>query len=146
MKRSNWLLIGLVVGCLTIVPLLGCVGVSQSEFEALQSEYEAVNQDLTEIKEVYPPKNFPDAGALETWLSEQQNPPKAADAGLWYKHARDLQESAARDGYMISACISGPDDEGYYYVWCVAVLKDNSYYEWDPDTDEIYFLGDVRYF
>ena len=42
MKRSKCLLIGLGVVCLAIIPLTGCIGVSQSEYEALQANYEAL--------------------------------------------------------------------------------------------------------
>ena len=48
MKRFSWCLIGLVGVCLIVVPLAGCVGVSQSEYEALQADYEAVKQELVE--------------------------------------------------------------------------------------------------
>jgi hypothetical protein len=34
-----------------MIPLTGCMGIPQSEFEA-------VSQELAEIKEVYPPRDF----------------------------------------------------------------------------------------
>ncbi len=50
MKHFKWLLIGLVVACLVTVPLVGCVGVSQSEFEALQAECEALQAENASLK------------------------------------------------------------------------------------------------
>lgn len=47
MKRFNWLLIGLVVLCLAVVVLAGCV--SKSEFEALQGEYTALLQEKASL-------------------------------------------------------------------------------------------------
>jgi len=45
MKRFNWWLIGLVAVCLSMIPLAGCMGVSQSKYEALQAEYEALEAE-----------------------------------------------------------------------------------------------------
>jgi len=41
MKRFNWLLIGLLILTLVMILLVGC-GVPQSDYEALQSDYEAL--------------------------------------------------------------------------------------------------------
>ena len=90
MKRLNWVLIGVVVFCLAIIPLLGgCV--SKSEFDALQAkyatltqekvglegelgklqtDYTVVSKELTEIKKVYPPKDFASYSALSEWSSK----------------------------------------------------------------------------
>lgn len=132
----------------------------ENNYSSLQFDHEGLAQCLAEAKDErnalqdklgvleskYPPRLFKDASELESWLAEQPNPPKARDAVILFKHARDLQKVAAEDGYIISASINGPDEEGCYYVWCSAVLADHSYYEWDPDTDELYFVMDVRYF
>jgi hypothetical protein len=49
MKRLNWGLIGVVILCLAIVPLLGgCV--PKSEYEALQAEHAALVQENTSLK------------------------------------------------------------------------------------------------
>jgi len=49
MKRFNWWLIGLVAVCLSMIPLTGCIGVPQSEFEALQAEYEALQAEQASL-------------------------------------------------------------------------------------------------
>jgi len=139
----------------------------QEDYTALESELQSTNQELSELREEnsnlqneitllennltslenkYPPRLFKDVSELEDWLVKQPNPPASQDAIMLFKHARDLQSAAAKDGYIISADFEGPDEEGLYYVWCSAVLEDYSYYYWDPDTDNISFLMDVRYF
>ena len=50
MKRFNWLLIGLIVLCLATVPLAGCTGVSQSEYEALQADYDELNTNYAAVE------------------------------------------------------------------------------------------------
>jgi len=48
MKRFNWLLIGLVVLCLAMVPLAGCV--SKSKYEALREDYEVLQEDKASLE------------------------------------------------------------------------------------------------
>ena len=48
MKRFNWLLVGLVVLCLLIISLTGCV--SKSEYEALQADYQVLQDENTTLK------------------------------------------------------------------------------------------------
>ena len=172
MKRFNWLLTGLMILCLAMVLLAGCV--PKSEYEALQAEhatlmqentslkgklaeaqsdltnaqadYEAASKELAEIKQVYPLKYFPDANALAKWLSTQPEYPEASDTILWYQHALELQKAAARDGYIISAFLLDRAASGKYEVFCYAVLEDNSLYWWDPDVAEIRYWLDVNSF
>ncbi len=48
MKRFNWLLIGLLVLCLAMVSLVGCV--SKSEYEALQAEHATLVEENSSLK------------------------------------------------------------------------------------------------
>ena len=48
MKRFNWLLIGVIVFSLAVLPLAGCV--SKSEYEALQAEHASLMQENTSLK------------------------------------------------------------------------------------------------
>ena len=52
MKRFNWLLVGFMVLCLAIIPLAGC-GISKSEHEALQTDYEALQGENATLAEEY---------------------------------------------------------------------------------------------
>lgn len=69
MKRFKWLLIGLVVVCLTMISLAGCIGVPQSEFEALQAEHEALQVKQASLMA----ENTSVKGQLETVQSDLTN-------------------------------------------------------------------------
>jgi len=117
----------------------------KADYNSLQTDYGIVEKKLSEIAEVYPVKNFPNAEVLEAWLAEQPNPPKSVDAILWLFHALQLQEKALEDGYIINVEIISAHYR-YYTVLCTAILEDNSYYYWDPETDEIYYWLNVTHF
>lgn len=48
MKRFNWLLVVLVVLCLAMIPLAGCI--SKSKYEALQAEQATLLEENTSLK------------------------------------------------------------------------------------------------
>ena len=165
MKRSNWLLIGLLVLCLAIIPLAGC-GVPQSEYEALQGEnatlveentslkaelvgvqsdlakaqadYEAASNELAEIKEVYPPRDFSSLSELQDWLLENDvsERPAAQFVEGAYLKALEIQEDALKDGYIVSAWIDYYPDTEEFYINCTAVA-DGNVWMWNPETDEL---------
>ncbi len=110
----------------------------ETNYDSLQTDYGVVQNRLSEIQKVYPVEKFPDAEALEAWLVAQANPPPSKDAILWLSHAIQLQEAALEDGYIINVEITSTDYR-YYAVLCTAILEDNSYCYWDPETDEIYY-------
>jgi hypothetical protein len=118
----------------------------QTELNSTQAELSSTQAELAELQAKYPPRLFEDSAELEAWLAGQPTPPEATDAVLWYEHARQLQKAAVEDGYIISADYIGPDSDGLYTIWCSAVLQDNSYYYWDPDTDSLYYGMDVKHF
>ncbi len=154
MKRFNWLLIGSVILILDMVLLVGC-GVSQSDYEALQADYdeldanyEAVEAELAEIKEVYPPKDFPSLTALNDWLLENDVSEKPATtyADDWYGRALEVQEDALRDGYIVSADYDYDPAEEIYVVWCITIINGRVFF-WDPETDEVFedsLIGTVK--
>ena len=118
---------------------------TQGELAGVQSELSDVSAELAVMQGKYPPRRFNSNLELESWLDDQPNPPSSADAVLWLRHALDMQQAAADDGFLISAD-QWTDDGVYYQVWCSAVLEDGSYYWWDPDTDDIYYSLDVNHF
>ena len=122
MKRSNWLLIGLVVLCLAMVSLVGC---AKCEF-----------RDFSSITE------------LEEWLRENDvsERPATEDAGQRYRKALDIQEDALGDGYIVSADYDYDLTMDTYYIHCVTIIDGDIWY-WDPETDDPYanyFLGKVK--
>ena len=119
----------------------------KADCDELTNNYEAVNEELAEIKEFFPPRYFPSAVELQNWLAEDNISDRtSADAVLWYANARELQKRALEDGYIINAYIFESETPGYYNVYCDAVTEDDSLYWWDPETDDIYYELDVKHF
>ena len=118
---------------------------TQADLASTQAKLDSTKQELSEVKAVYPLKNFPDLHALEEWLAGQPDFARASDDIIWYQHALELQESAARDGYLVSATIYiGEISSGkFYMVYCLAVVGDGDLYVWDPDTKDIHYWLDV---
>ncbi|MBA7672740.1 hypothetical protein ES703_80927 [subsurface metagenome] len=154
MKRFNWLLIGTVILSLAMVLLVGC-GVSISEYEALQADYDelnanyaAVEAELAEIKEVYPPRDFSSLSELQDWLLQNDVSERAlaTTAERWYSKALEIQEDALIDGYMVSADYDYDPETDLFYIFCVTIINGDIWY-WDPETDEPYqehYLGKVK--
>ena len=152
MKRFNWLLIGSVVVCLALVSLAGC-GVSTSEYETLQTDYDelnanyaAVGAELAEIKEVYPPRDFSSLSQLQDWLlaNDVSEKPTTTYADDWYGRALELQEDALEDGYVVSADYDATEEGAA--VWCTTIINGRIFY-WDPETNEVfeeYAFGTVK--
>jgi len=141
MKHSKWLLMGLVILSLTMIPLAGCIGVSQSE-------YEAVSEELAEIKEVYPPRDFSSLSELQDWLdaNDVSEKPATTYARGWFGKALEIQEDALKDGYIVSADYDYFEETDEYAIFCVTIIDGDIWY-WDPETDEPfqdYSLGKVK--
>ena len=113
MKRSNWLLVGLVVVCLDILPLAGC----------------GASCDF---------KDFSSLDELEEWLlgNDVSEKPVTEYAEDWFRKAVELQEDALADGYLISADYDVLDDGESVTVWCTAIVRGRVFF-WDPETDEV---------
>jgi hypothetical protein len=123
MKRSNWLLVGLVAVCLVILPLAGC----------------GTSCDF---------KDFSSLDELEEWLVENDvsEKPVTEYAEDWYRRALEVQSDALADGYVVSVDYDVMEDGESMTVWCTAVVGGRVFY-WDPETDEVYeeySLGTVR--
>lgn len=148
MKRFKWLLIGLVAVGLVMIPLTGCMGIPQSEYEALNADYEAVSQELTEIKGVYPPKDFSSLSELRDWLmaNDVSEKPITTNAEDWYGRALEIQEDALEDGYIVSVDYDYFEETDDYSIWCITIIN-GDIWVWDPETDESfqdYSLGKVK--
>lgn len=113
-----------------------------------QSDYEAVKQELAEIKEVYPPRDFSSLTELEDWLAENDvsERPATEYASGWYGKALEIQEDALKDGYIVSADYDYYEETDDYTMFCVTIIDGDIWY-WDPETDEPlqdYSLGKVK--
>ncbi len=147
MRLSRWLLLGSLILSLVVVLLAGC-GIPQSEYDELNANYEAAQNELAEIKEVYPPKDFPSLAALNDWLLENDvsEKPDTTYAEDWYGRALEVQEDALKDGYVVSADVDYNEDDDVYFVFCVTIINGKVFY-WDPETDEVFeydVLGTVK--
>ncbi|MFC1914867.1 hypothetical protein ACFLWK_01275 [Chloroflexota bacterium] len=138
MRHYKILLIGSVVLCVVLVALAGC-GISQSEYEALQSENANLVAELAEMKEVYPPRDFSSLGELRGWLmaNDISEKPDTQFIEDWYGRALEVQEAAARDGYLVSVDYDYYEEDDTYNVWCATVI-DGYIWFWDPETDEAF--------
>ena len=150
MKRFNWLLIGLLILSLVMILMVSC-GVSQSDYEVLQAdydelnvEYEAVGNELAEIKEVYPPEDFPSLSELNDWLLENDvsEKPDTTYGEDWYGRALEVQEDALRDGYIVSADYDYDAEDDSYLVWCTTIINGRVFF-WDPETDDVFEDNDI---
>ncbi len=118
----------------------------QSDYEALQTDYttldtghKAVQQELAQIREVYPPRYFSSVTELQNWLAGDDISDRASDdAVLVYQSALELQKRALQDGYIINANITTTGTTpAYYTIYCSAVTEEDSLYTWVPETDDV---------
>ncbi|MFC1949530.1 hypothetical protein ACFLW0_05100 [Chloroflexota bacterium] len=140
MKRIRWLLICAVITGMFVAPLMGC-GVPQSDYEALQEE-------LAQLNEVYPPTDFSSLSELQDWLlvNDVSEKPDTAYAEDWYGRALEVQEDAINDGYIVSADYDYDAEEDIYYVFCTTIINGRVFY-WDPETDDVFeddYIGTVK--
>jgi len=111
----------------------------KTNYAELNANYETVSEELAEIKEVYPPRDFSSLQKLQDWLlnNDVSERPVTTTAERWYSKALEIQEDALKDGYIVSVDYEGPDDEDNYMVFCVTIINGDIWY-WDPETDEPY--------
>ena len=150
MRRFNWWLVGMVILSLAVVLLVGC-GVSPSDYDALQADYdelntknEAVEKELAEIKEVYPAEDFSSLSELKDWLLENDvsEKPDITYADDWYGRALEVQEDALRDGYIVSVDYDYDAEDDSYFVWCTTIINGRIFY-WDPEIDDVFEEDDL---
>ena len=97
------------------------------------------------MKSICPLELFTCAEELEEWIAKQPNMRHTSDAILWFSNARQMQEDAMADGYLIQAEI-WTDDYELYSVCCTALLEDGSLYWWCPEDRELHYILDTRHF
>ncbi|MEE8419954.1 MAG: hypothetical protein V3R92_00690 [Dehalococcoidales bacterium] len=118
------------------------------EKEKLQSSLTVVNDELAEIKKIYPPRDFNSRMELEDWLlaNDVSEKPITSTAEGWYSRALEVQADALADGYVVSVDYDGPDEEGAYAIFCTTIISGSIWY-WDPETDEVFqdtYLAGVK--
>ena len=120
----------------------------QADYDELNANYMATKNELAEIKEVYPPKDFSSLSELQDWLltNDVSERPVTEFAEGWYGRALEIQEDALKDGYMISVNLDYGETEDLFYIACVTII-DGDIWWWNPETDEpiqYYGFGKVK--
>ncbi len=120
----------------------------QADYDELNANYVSTKNELAEIKEVYPPKDFSSLSELQDWLVENEVSERAPTtfAENWYSKALEIQEDALKDGYIISVDLDYAPEAELFYVACVTIINGDIWY-WDPETDEptqYYGFGKVK--
>ena len=145
MKPYGWLLL---VASLAIVLVLLFVSRAdynnletdlaslQDDFSSLQIEYDSTKAELTDLKQLYPPKDFASEQVLREWLADNDvsEQPEATTVEDLYTKGLAVQEAAAKDGYLISVDFEVPY-EFYYFVYCVAII-DGDIWLWEVETND----------
>lgn len=187
MKRFNWLLMGIMILSISIIPLTGCasqLGIEmlqadlatlaeenskleadlastnaelvslQTDYDALSSsydelneDYEAVTDELSQMKQIYPPRDFNSLSELRDWVENNDVSEKPVTQYVedWYVRSLEIQEDAIKDGYVVSADYD-VDEDGLVIAWCTAIAGGRLFY-WDPETDvlfEEFALGTLK--
>jgi outer membrane murein-binding lipoprotein Lpp len=113
-------------------------GALQTEKDTLQGNYDTANNELTQIKEVYPPRDFSSRSELENWLAQNtiSEKPDTSNAEAWMGRALEVQEAALLDGYIVSMDYDYNSTDDVYLVFCTTIINGYLWY-WNPETDDI---------
>jgi hypothetical protein len=110
---------------------------SIADLEVTEAELETAKEELAKIKKLYPPRDFSSSTELGDWLAandvSESQPSTIAET--LYAKALQIQEDAAKDGYIISVDLDPGKQEDEWYVACVAVIN-GDLWAWGPESDE----------
>jgi len=161
MKHLKVLSLVLAIIFLTLLALAGCgSGISQADYDtllgqktaleadkqtlqtnynSLQADYDSVNDELNQIKKVYPPRDFSSRTELENWLTQNtvSEQPSVTTVEAWIGRALEIQEDALLDGYVVSVDYDYNTDDETYDIFCTTVISGYVWY-WYPGADDIY--------
>ena len=108
----------------------------------------SVQAKVEQLNAVYPPRRFRDADELRVWYRENNISDMEAhvfvDAA--FALAREVQLTAALDGYIISADFYEDFDDNTFLVWNSAVTSNGDYYWFYPGSEDIVYSYDVNSF
>jgi len=108
-----------------------------SNLEKGEAELEATKKELTDIKKVYPPRQFSSSSELVDWLRANdvsERPPVERTEQLYAK-GLDIQADALKDGFIISVNIEPGPEPGTSWIGCVTVINGDMWV-WGPENDE----------
>jgi len=105
--------------------------------DKLSADYEAASEELAEMKEVYPPRDFSSLRELQDWLivNDVSERPASTTAENLYSKALEIQADALQDGYIVSVDLDPGERPGEWFIACVTVI-DGDLWAWGPENDE----------
>jgi len=124
----------------------------ESEIESLQSDYddlnsrydelnnqnESISNELSQLKELCPPKEFSSLTELRTWLQNNgiSELPVTTYETDWIARAYQLQEDALHDGYVVSVDYDYDVEADACAIFNTTIINGTIFY-WDPESDEV---------
>ena len=108
---------------------------TKAELASTEAELASTDTELTDIKEVYPLRDFESYSELEAFVRDSIQP-DTTTADNWYRSTLKVQELAMEQGYLVSAGICDAGDEGFI-VFNLAVAGDNLWW-WFPEHGELF--------
>jgi hypothetical protein len=126
----------------------GQLQILQSEKDALvadlasaEGELQGVQDELSHLKDIYPPKNFPSLKALKDWLAQDDTDSHEYIEGEFDcdDFALMLQQHAFEDGYKIDMQYSDNDD---LHAMNSTIIG-NYFYFIEPQSDRVTRVGRV---
>ena len=146
-NRYNNLKVELDAAETQITSRAGQLSQLQSDFSNLQTNYDAIDQQLADIQTIFPQREFSSAYELQSWLDANPVSTRPTTTyAAWYANALQLQADALNDGYIISVSFDYDPNEDAVFVYCETVI-DGWIWFWDPETDDILqytFFGPVN--
>ena len=128
--------------------LVSQVAAVQGDISNLQAQLSSAQAQVVQLNTIFPPRQFRDGDELRAWLVEDDISAREDTAFVeeWFAYALVLQQRASAAGYVIAADFVALDDQGSFFVWNSAVTDDNEYYIWNPESDGIVYILDIRTF
>lgn len=122
--------IGIFTALLAItIVFTGCGGVSQADYDNLQAENQALQEQINSM--VQPPTYFENRTAIENWLKFVPKLGISEDVEQWFQFALYYQRKALEAGYIISVSYSVHGNK--VSLTCDIITEDGWLYYFDPD-------------
>ena len=116
----------------------------QADYDKLTADDNAVKQQLSDIKKVYPARYFSSKQELSNWLLKNDVSDRKATtvAESLYEKGLEIQKDALGDGYIISTFIDYYSDTETFVILLEAVAG-GDVYAWNPEIDDLLNLSEL---
>ena len=106
-------------------------------YEDLKKDSASMQQELDEIKKVYPLRGFSSVTELADWAVKHKQP-YTEYMDDTFRSALKVQDAGLAEGYLISVMYDEDDtDPDFGWIWCGAMVNGHLYI-WAPDEAEVY--------